>query len=175
MVHIYVLQLQQGKYYVGKTSNPAYRLECHAQGEGSEWTRLYKPVKLVELIPDCDDYDEDKYTIMYMDQHGIENVRGGAYSSVQLDKDTKAHLALRMHAANNQCFRCGKHGHFALECRADIVKQCYRCGRKGHYAPQCYARRNVDGQAIPRGENGSGSSDSESEEDHSDSQEFYDD
>lgn len=36
MVFIYVLQLEQGKYYVGKTNNPNFRLTSHFQSNGSE-------------------------------------------------------------------------------------------------------------------------------------------
>jgi GIY-YIG catalytic domain len=79
MVYIYVLQLEHGKYYVGKTTQPNVRLDAHSQGAGSTWTKMHKPIKLLRLIPDCDDYDEDKYTRFYMDKYGIENVRGGSF------------------------------------------------------------------------------------------------
>jgi predicted GIY-YIG superfamily endonuclease len=39
MVFIYTLQLNQGKYYVGKTSNPNFRIKSHFNLEGSEWTK----------------------------------------------------------------------------------------------------------------------------------------
>jgi hypothetical protein len=88
MVFIYALQLEQGKYYVGKTNNPEIRLESHFISNGSEWTKKYKPVKVLEVIPNCNDYDEDKYTRIYMDKYGIENVRGGSFVSVKLEKST---------------------------------------------------------------------------------------
>ena len=31
MVYIYTLQLEEGKYYIGKTSNPDFRIEEHLQ------------------------------------------------------------------------------------------------------------------------------------------------
>ncbi len=61
MVYIYTLKLNRGKYYVGKTSNPHFRIESHFNSDGSRWTKIYKPLKLLELIQG-DDYDEDKYT-----------------------------------------------------------------------------------------------------------------
>ena len=66
MVCIYVLQLEGGKWYVGKTDNPGMRLEDHKKGHGSQWTRKYNPVKVKKIVPDCDEYDEDKYTLKYM-------------------------------------------------------------------------------------------------------------
>ena len=56
MVFIYVIQLEEGKYYIGKTNNPQFRLESHFNSNGSEWTKIYKPIRVVELKPNCDDY-----------------------------------------------------------------------------------------------------------------------
>ena len=72
MVYIYILQLEQGRYYVGKTNNPQFRLEQHFNSTGSAWTSKYKPVSVETIIPDCDDYDEDKHTKKYMAKYGIE-------------------------------------------------------------------------------------------------------
>ena len=68
MVYIYVLKLEKGKYYVGKTNNPYFRLESHFNSNGSAWTQKYKPIKILKIIDNCDDYDEDKYTRKYMDK-----------------------------------------------------------------------------------------------------------
>lgn len=116
MVFIYVLELENNKYYVGKTLNPYFRLENHFNNNGSQWTKLYKPIKLLELIPNCDDYDEDKYTKIYMDKYGIDNVRGGAYTTIKLNNTIKKHLIKISNSINNRCFRCGKEGHFANKC-----------------------------------------------------------
>lgn len=79
MVYIYVLELVDNKYYVGKTDNPQFRLESHFNSNGAAWTKKYKPINIIELIPNCDDYDEDKYTLKYMEKYGINNVRGGSF------------------------------------------------------------------------------------------------
>ena len=92
MVFIYVLELENKKYYVGKTTNPDFRLEQHKNNSGSQWTKKYKPIRLYQLIPDCDDYDENKYTQMYMDKYGVNNVRGGSYVQIKLDKVTIENL-----------------------------------------------------------------------------------
>ena len=76
MVFIYILQLTQGKYYVGKTENPKFRLDSHFKSGGCAWTKKYKPQQIIALFPDCDDFDEDKFTLKYMSKYGIDNVRG---------------------------------------------------------------------------------------------------
>lgn len=50
---------------------------------------------------------------MYMDKYEINNVRGGSYASIILDKETKKHLVKISNSTNNRCFKCGKEGHFA--------------------------------------------------------------
>ena len=68
------------------------------------------------MLHNCDDYDEDKYTKMYMDKHGIDNVRGGSYSTVRLDKTTIDNLKRMNRGTNDKCFECGKKGHFSKYC-----------------------------------------------------------
>ena len=77
MVSIYVLKLKNNKYYVGKTTNPTYRLKDHFSEGGSAWSKKYKPITVHELRPDCSDSDEQIVTQEYMKKYGIENVRGG--------------------------------------------------------------------------------------------------
>ena len=88
MVFVYVLKLEYEKYYIGKTNNPQFRLEDHFI-DYSSWTKIYKPIKLIELIPNCDDYDEDKYTRIYINKYGTNNVRGGSYNSIILNQTKK--------------------------------------------------------------------------------------
>lgn len=133
MLYIYVLRLEQNKYYVGKTSNPYVRLNDHFSYNTTAWTELYKPIEVLEIIPNCDDYDEDKYTRIYMDKYGIKNVRGGSFVSVKLDAATVNFLHQMHNGTNNKCFSCGQSGHFVNECRAKRQKVLH--GLQNTYIP----------------------------------------
>lgn len=116
MVFIYILKLTQGKYYIGKTNNPYFRLEEHFKNGGSKWTKIYKPLSVVKLIPNCDDYDEDAYTLRYMNKYGIENVRGGQFVRLEIPKEELKFIKNSLRSSSNLCFRCGKSGHFIANC-----------------------------------------------------------
>jgi len=74
MITIYILKLEHDKYYIGKTTNPDFRISQHFELCGSSWTKKYKPLEIVEVIYNCDNFDEDKYTIMYMEKFGINTL-----------------------------------------------------------------------------------------------------
>lgn len=116
MVYIYVFELEDGRYYIGKSETPEIRIEAHISGEGSQFTRLHKPVKIKEIISDCDDYDEDKYTLKYMDMYGIHNVRGGTFSQIELTEENVKMINRMINGAKNQCFICGSKEHFVKNC-----------------------------------------------------------
>ena len=116
MVYIYILKLQSNKYYIGKTNNPNFRLEEHGSGKGSAWTKKYKPIKLMELIKNCDSYDEDKHTLRYMELMGIDNVRGGSFSNIQLSNCEMSIINKMINTAEDRCFICGSNTHFESDC-----------------------------------------------------------
>lgn len=126
-VCIYILQLEHNKYYIGKTTNPSFRLSNHFNHKGSNWTRIHKPIKVLELIENCDQYDEDKYTIKYMDKYGIQNVRGGSFVTIKLSENTINHINRMICSANNKCFHCGDTGHFINECPDYINENKHWC------------------------------------------------
>ena len=122
MTTVYVLALTCGKYYVGKTTNLARRTQEHFAGHGSAWTMKYPPLHIAQEIPNCDAFDEDKYVKLYMYRHGLDAVRGGAYSNLRLTAVQRETLQKEIWAATGKCVRCGRDSHFENDCfaRADV-------------------------------------------------------
>jgi hypothetical protein len=117
MVYIYILKLEQNKYYVGKTTNPDRRLLEHNNSQGASWTKMYKPIEVIKIIPDCSNFDEDKYTLEYMNLYGIDNVRGGSFCTIFLSNIVKCTIQRMLNGGTDKCFTCGKAGHFSNKCR----------------------------------------------------------
>jgi predicted GIY-YIG superfamily endonuclease len=82
---IYVLELKEGKYYVGQSSSVVEKVYQHFNGEGCAWTQQYKPIKLLELRDVHTSFDENNITKEYMKRYGIEHVRGGSYHRIILE------------------------------------------------------------------------------------------
>jgi predicted GIY-YIG superfamily endonuclease len=114
----YVLECANKKYYVGRTNRSIdVRFAEHLAGQGSEWTKLHRPISVIR-VSQGDKWEEDALVLRFMEEKGIENVRGGSYSTVQLSAEHRAELAKKFNLVNDACFKCGKSGHFAKHCTA---------------------------------------------------------
>eukprot|EP00122_Pirum_gemmata_P010253 Pgem_evm1s9473 len=116
MEFIYVLHLSDDKYYVGKTKNLSDRLSAHFNSNGSAWTKIYKPLKGIEVTPSSSIHDEDNLTLTYMKKYGIANVRGGSFCEVNMQPAQKELVEKMINTVSDSCNRCGIQGHFADSC-----------------------------------------------------------
>jgi len=86
---VYVLELKDGKYYVGSTTNRKQRYRQHFESTrgGSKWTRLHKPIRLIaeyKRIPSRYVMGmESQKTAEYMMKYGVNNVRGAAFCAAR--------------------------------------------------------------------------------------------
>lgn len=188
--NIYVLRLESGNYYIGKSNDVYSRYQTHLNGDGSAWTRKYKPISLVKTVENVSPFEEDKVTKEYMSKYGIDKVRGGSYVELELNDFQKETLNREIWAAKDLCTNCGRSGHFVKDCRAkteynELLKAgancsrvsnrnpkiqtkkgvCYRCGRPGHYSPDCYARTKYNGYTLNSNYESDDDSDYESDDD----------
>lgn len=75
---VYILQLEEGKYYVGWTDNLFGRMERHFSGHGAAWTKMYPPQRCLWLSKG-DEVLETKVAAKCRKMWGEENVRGGPW------------------------------------------------------------------------------------------------
>lgn len=109
---VYVLELEQSKWYVGFSRDTQTRIASHFLGCGALWTQKYKPLRVTEVRPG-DEHLENLVTVALMCQHGSQNVRGGDYCAVDDANRTPPciqralHLGKRKREANGFCAHPG--------------------------------------------------------------------
>ncbi len=81
---VYVLELNEGKYYIGITTNPSRRIEQHKSGYYSaQWVKQYgykstlQLHDLGEIVKEEAEKTEAILTRDLIKQYGTNNVRGG--------------------------------------------------------------------------------------------------
>ena len=155
--NIYILKLEQNKYYIGKTNNIDKRILQHKNNSrfSAAWTKKYKYISTDNIILNASPFDEDRYTLEYMDKYGIDNIRGGRYVKIILDKDDIYNIQQSIWSATDCCIRCGNQDHFIQDCDVNNITvdtailedikdklYCNRCGRTSHNEIDCYANLN---------------------------------
>lgn len=88
--YVYALLCEGGYYYIGQTTNVKRRVKQHENGKGAWFTKLHKPIELLEsssvgILTTSECMEEENYlTAKYMFEYGIDRVRGGSF--IQRDK-----------------------------------------------------------------------------------------
>ncbi|MGZ7067611.1 MAG: GIY-YIG nuclease family protein [Methanobacterium sp.] len=81
---VYVIKCENDKYYVGYSTKLFERINQHFMGEGSKWTQLHKPIRVVfvrELgIDEIPTVIERQVTNEYIKKYGEYNVRGAGFT-----------------------------------------------------------------------------------------------
>jgi GIY-YIG catalytic domain-containing protein len=156
LTSIYILKLTNNKFYVGSTKNIQKRINEHINGFGSEWTKTYKVINVIQIFNNVSPFEEDAKVLELMDINGINNVRGGSYSQITLNQQTKTEIIKKLNSANNLCVKCGSNNHFIKDCPLNhksvqnkINKlYCIRCGRNSHTIKNCYSKYDINKNLI---------------------------
>lgn len=82
---VYVLLLDSKKYFVGFSEHLVNKDKI-LDHNYYDWTREYKPEKIISVYNGTLN-DTNKKTLEMMKKHGIENVRGGKWNSIELASD----------------------------------------------------------------------------------------
>lgn len=116
MEYIYVLKLEDDRYYIGKTNDVGRRFIQHLNGEGSKWTQVYKPVSIVDTRESRHDLDEEMHTLEWMSKKGVDAVRGDCFTNIRLTEEERSFITKKLNSMKNQCYLCNQTGHFANSC-----------------------------------------------------------
>lgn len=129
---VYVLELQKGRVYVGKSGNVTRRLEQHKSGSGSAFTKEFAPTGVVlprlGHVTGAGDAAERDETLRYMFLRGIQNVRGWKYTRVKMDAEEANDAEFNIRELFNLCRRCGHPGHFIGQCKAGFDRRGMKIG-----------------------------------------------
>lgn len=117
---IYVLELEGGRYYVGRTSNKVARMNDHSRGNGASWTRRYGVVREIKPVtPKNDDIEswERAETLELAHRFGIDFVRGSVWTTIYMSFIQRSDFILHICERKNLCRKCGEGGHMISDCR----------------------------------------------------------
>lgn len=95
MVNIYVLELENNKYYIDKTEYNSI-----PQNINSQWVKQNKTVRIIDFYPTDNIFEENNLTKKYMLNYGIDNVRGGSYKNIELSEIEKTILNKELEGLN---------------------------------------------------------------------------
>ena len=120
---VYVLQLRNGKIYVGESNNISERIHSHTQKRGSSWTKKHWVVRRLPLkTKSHEGFSELAETLEWMKEKGIENVRGSLFTKPYPLNDNEKIMAAQLYCElHNLCRKCGGKGHFVTQCQRDDV------------------------------------------------------
>jgi hypothetical protein len=133
MITTYIIECEGNRYYVGRTHHEEDRILQHFENNGSEWTKKYKPIRVVSKFISNDNFDEEKYTLKYMEKYGIDNVRGGSYCTLVLSAAEKAKAQQTIRSITDKCYKCGEKGHFAKQCKKMSCEEEEESGEDENY------------------------------------------
>lgn len=82
---VFVLLLENNKYYIGYGVNLDSEIRKHFNGFCCDWTRTYKPINEIERIRTRNLEETKKITVKYVEKYGWDNVRGYRWDKVDLE------------------------------------------------------------------------------------------
>ena len=140
LANIYILLLNQDKYYIGRSYIPQNRIDQHRVGKynAAKWVKLWGFNRVINILPEQNMFEEDYLTKIYMHKYGIEHVRGGTYFSPRLMPNQLELLQKEFDSALHRCFKCGDL--FTRHHKCDYASKliyCYYCLDQGHRMKYC--------------------------------------
>ena len=100
---IFLIELENSKYFVFASSfHINFPIELFLEASIiHEYIRKYKPLRIANQLSETHFLDVDIYVKKQMLVHGIDNVRGGSYSSIVLTPEQITFLTTELYPKNN--------------------------------------------------------------------------
>ena len=134
---IYVLELQNGKYFIGRSMDPVISIKQHEDANSdsvhSGWINQYLPIVHYSVHLYDENFSVDKCVRLYMLMYGYSQARGGSYE----EKLTEDQI-LSLNAEN-------KHRDNVLRF---VSTMCNRCGSYEHETEDCYFGVDAEGNPV---------------------------
>lgn len=133
---IYVLELENGKYYVGYIERKQEeKIDEYVTEEKNEWIKIHNPVRVLYNVSGTKS-DVNELTLKLMREKGYDNVRGGKWSLVKLHFPPKQLYQNKMQNFGRLfCNRCGRNNH--------VSETCYATTYNDHSEGRIYNKRNI--------------------------------
>lgn len=121
---VYILELAQGRVYVGHSTDIKRRIQQHMAGQGSAFTKAFPPTgvllpRLGRVTGSAEAAERDE-TLRYMFLRGIALVRGWRYVRVEMPDEEARDAEENIRELFDLCRRCGHPGHFITNCKANF-------------------------------------------------------
>ena len=154
MYQVYVLKLENNKYFIGHTMDTKNIIK-QIENYNIDWIIKHPFIKILKIYNNCDKFDVNKYTKKYMELYGIDNVRGGSYYHVELPDTILTQLEREFSISESGIYKVEKSSSSdegiedsfdKIEQEFEIINKCSRCGSNDHYSYQCYEEFNPDDQ-----------------------------
>lgn len=117
---VYTLKDSSGRMYVGKSHDVDSRIAAHGRGDGTQFVgRDFKVVDNYTEGPhnDLESWERNE-TLTRIYKHGIENVRGWMFVSLEPTEQQRRDVFVQVCEKFDLCRRCGRNSHFADRCFA---------------------------------------------------------
>jgi len=85
MNNIYIIKCIHNKYYIVNIKNINEIEDIFTNKSNNKFIKKYTPIKIIDIIEDKQELIDD-YVKRYMAKYGYDNVRGGIYNQLFLDK-----------------------------------------------------------------------------------------
>ena len=118
---VYVLELSEGNFYVGKSEDIESRISQHEKDSGASWTKKHPIIGRVDTITQkMDDLEswERAETLELAHKYGIEKVRGHTWTQKILTEQKKNEFISQIRERKDLCRKCGSPGHMISSCRS---------------------------------------------------------